>query len=78
MATKKFTRGRPAGGIITGAIRGIQEEKSEIEKNEAAQERIIRIEKKKWRVVSVYNIQKMATIRQILDERMRIMKENTY
>lgn len=68
-------KGRAKGGIITG-IRKRMEEIGIIEESvNDVQERRIRVEGKIWRVITVYNGERMKIIRQILEEKIRELEE---
>lgn len=54
-AKREKKKGRAMGGIITGVREGIEEEEGDTGEREGIQERRIKVEKEKWRIISVYN-----------------------
>ena len=70
-ATRERKKGRAIGGIITGVRKGIEEEESNAG-TEHIQERRIRIQNEKWRVITVYSRDMKETkeeLDQIIEER---------
>ena len=54
-ASKECAKGRAKGGIITGVRVELEEIDTECEEEEGFQERAVKMDGEKWRVVTVYN-----------------------
>ncbi|TGZ52780.1 Uncharacterized protein DBV15_11272 [Temnothorax longispinosus] len=68
-AIREKSKGRTKRGIITGVRKGIEEiGNNEIESVNGIQERMLREEGEIWRIITVYNGEKMKTLRRRLEE----------